>query len=306
MGWTNFPHGVTSLGIPQVGSGGIPVTLGDYFFVDSGTGSASNPGTDPANPLATFNSAIGKCTANNGDVIVVLPGHTETIASATTLVPNVAGITIVGLGKGSLVPTLTFSATGSEIEIGADNITIENIRFHAGVSAVATGVDVNANHCTIKDCVFYYGGTTTYDFVQAIDVDAYDDCQIIGCKFYAENATAGADQHIRLDDAHRTRIIGCEFYGDCADAAIIGEGAASLSILIAHNIIYNDDTSAATNGIHLGVACTGMIAYNSVTGLYATAPAAIIDPGSCGCIENYVSNAIDESGTIVPITLSST
>jgi hypothetical protein len=305
MGLTNFPNGITSFGIPVIGSGSgsIPVTSGSYFFVDSATGNSGNAGSYEK-PMATIDQAINKCTASAGDVIVVFPGHTETIASASTLVPDVAGITIVGLGTGSLVPTLTFNATGSEIEVGADNITIENLKFSAGISAVATGIDVNANFCTIKNCIFYYGGTTTHDFVQAIDIDAFDDNQVIGCKFYAENATAGADQHIRMDDAHRTRIIGCEFYGDCADAAILQEGAACASVLIAHNYIYNDDTGSAVNCINIEDATTGLIAYNACTGLYAADPDTLIDPGSCGCLENYCSNAVDESGILVPTTPS--
>jgi hypothetical protein len=301
---TNFPNGITSRGIPLLGGVTIPTTTGDYYFVHSGTGANTNGGKTKETPLATIDAAINKCTASVGDVIIVMPGHAETIASASTLIPDVEGITIIGLGNGDNRPTLTFSATDSEIEVGADNITIDNIRFIASISAVATGIDVNANFCTIKNCEFAYSGTTTHDFVQAIDIDAYDDNAVISCVFRAEVATAGADQHIRMDDAHRTKIIGCEFYGDCADASILQEGAACADILIAHNYIYNDDTASAVNCINIEDASSGLIAYNACTGLYAADPATLIDPGSCGCIENYCSNAVDESGTIVPVTLS--
>jgi hypothetical protein len=304
MGLTKYPNGVSSFGIPLLGAGQIPTTTGTYYFVDSSTGSAGNEGTDPSKPLATIDGAVNKCTANKGDVIIVMPGHAETIASASTLVPDVAGITIVGLGNGTKRPTLTFNATASEIEVGADGIVIDNLRFVAAISAVATGIDVNANSCEIKNCEFYYGGTTTHDFVQAIDIDAFDDCKVINCTFIAEDATAGADQHIRMDDAHRTQIIGCKMFGDCADSAILEEGAACADILIAHNYIYNDDTGSAVNCINLEDACTGLIAYNACTGLSAANPDTLIDPGSCGCLENYCSNAINESGTIVPVTLS--
>jgi hypothetical protein len=304
MSLTKFPNGVSSFGIPVLGGPTLPLTTGTYSFVDSTTGSDGNSGRDPGNPLATIDAAINKCTASKADVIVVMPGHAETIAAVTTLVPDVEGITIIGLGNGDNRPTLTYSATGSEIEIGADNIVIDNLRFVAGISAVATGIDVNANFCEIKNCEFYYGGTTTYDFVQAIDIDGYDDCKVINCTFIAEDATAGADQHIRMDDAHRTQIVGCKMFGDCADAAILEEGAACEDIFIAHNYIYNDDTASAVNCINIEDASTGLIAYNSCTGLYGTDPDTLIDPGSCGCIENYCSNAINESGTIVPVTIS--
>ena len=109
MGFTNFPFGVTSFGIPMVGSGEIPATLlGKYFFVDSVTGISSNDGLSPTTALATVDQAVNKCTASKGDVIVVLPGHVETLATASVgIVLDVAGVTVVGLGSGNARPTFT-------------------------------------------------------------------------------------------------------------------------------------------------------------------------------------------------------
>lgn len=304
MSLTNFPNGISSFGVPILGGAPLPATTGKYFFVSSDTGLAGNSGADPTVPLATVDQAINKCVASRGDVIIVMPGHTETIASATTMVPDIAGVSIIGLGEGGDAPTFTFSATASTISITGEGTLMRNLRFHAGISAVVNALTCGANHVWIDGCVFYYGGTTGYDFARSINIDALDDCKVTRCKIYAENATAGAVSGIRLDDAHRTQIIGCEIYGDFSTAAIVGEGAASLSVLIKDNLIYNDDTASAVNGINFAVANTGLIVGNLITGLYATDPDTLIDPGSCGCLENYVSNAIDESGTIVPTAIS--
>ena len=288
-------------GVPMQGE---QFTTGDVYFVDSSTGLSSNSGETIGAPLATIDQAINKCTANKGDVIYVMPNHAETLSAATSLVPDVAGISIIGLGSGSQSPEITFGASGT-IDIGAAGITMKNLRFIAGASAVAIGIDVNADHFTMENCTTDFGATT-YDFVIHVDIDAYDYATIKNCRFIAENATAGANEAIRLDDTHHTKIIGNYFSGDFARAAIIGEGALGKSLLIAENYIYNDDTAAASNGIDLNVAFTGMIVNNTIFSLYATACAAIIDPGSCGMSQNYISNKTDQYAISTAVGAAST
>lgn len=304
---TNFKHGLASYGIPLLGSGGniIPTTTGSYFFVSSVTGSNGNAGTTKDSPLATIDAAINKCTADKGDVIIVMPNHAETIADAAGLVPDVSGITIVGLGNATNQPEITYSATGSKIIVTGANTILRNIRFIAGISAVVIGLDIDANNVTVDGCTFTFGATA-YDFLVMIDIDAYDDCVIQNCKFGAENAVAGASAGVQLDDANNVVIKDSFFSGDFSLAAIANPTADALgkNLLIANNIIYNDDTASSVNGIALQNACTGVIVGNLIGTLYATNPDATIDPGSCLSIENYICNAVNESGTIVPTAIS--
>lgn len=66
--YTNFPSGVTSMGVPLVGGiGGIPLT-GNWYFVNESTGSDGNPGTAQA-PLKTLGQAQTLATANQNDVV---------------------------------------------------------------------------------------------------------------------------------------------------------------------------------------------------------------------------------------------
>ena len=112
MGVTNFPNGVSSFGVTVLGGGvDIPATTGTYFFVDSSTGSNSYNGLDKNHPVATIDYAVGLCTANKGDIILVMPGHNEAITAATSLVVDVAGIQIIGLGVNQSRPMLDFDNT---------------------------------------------------------------------------------------------------------------------------------------------------------------------------------------------------
>lgn len=304
MPLTQFPFGVASFGMPVLGGGGI-MTTGNVLFVDSGSANASdgNLGDAPTKPLATLNGALVRAAANNGDVIFLMPGHAENCSSATTQVIDKADLRIIGLGVGTNRPTFTYTATAGSFEIDAANVYIQNVRFLAGISAVVVGVNVDADYVTLEGCEWDFS-TTAFDFLIMVDVDDVNHCTIQYCQFRAEAATAGAAEAIRLDTADWFRGIGNEITGDYSAAAIFAEGAASTQMLLAHNTIYNDDTGATNNGIDLSVACTGVNAYNVLTGLQATGVATLLDPGSCLNIENYGCNAIDELGIVIGGTAS--
>jgi hypothetical protein len=286
------PNGAFRInGVPMQGA---VMTTGSIFFVDSVTGSSGNSGETIGSPLATADQATNKCTANKGDVVYFLPNHAETLGdNKTSWVPDIAGVTYVGLGNGTDRPEFTFSGTSSEIEIGAANITFKNLRFKGGVSAIDLGIDVNADYFTMEDCEMFYGDTSGYDWIDMIDVSAVDWCKIKNNRFIAQDA-AGCNTAVHFVDANYIEITGNYFSGTFAEAPIWNITTAGVGILIADNIIYNSDTANADNGISLQAACTGIITRNMIGTLYATQINTIIDPGSCLCSENYISNAIDE------------
>lgn len=141
-------------------------TPGKVFFVSSVTTGAivdaikeiAKP--DPDGVLrfyTTIDSAINNCVANRGDKIIVLPGHTETLSSATALNLDVAGITIEGMGTGTLRPTLTLdTATTTTIPVSANNITLKNLIFTANyadivsVFTLTTAKNFKVDSCLVK------------------------------------------------------------------------------------------------------------------------------------------------------------
>lgn len=152
MSITRYPNGLSSFGIPLIGSGPI-LTTGEIFFVDSTTGSDGNSGEDPTQPFATLDYAVGRCTANKNDHIIVMPNHSESISSAGALDLDVAGITIVGLGSGEHRPQFTFdTAITADMDIDAANITLVNLVFVNGIDNLTAPIDVNAADFTMIDC----------------------------------------------------------------------------------------------------------------------------------------------------------
>src|SRR4051812_41694686 len=75
---------------------------GNVFWVQStsaNAGDSAGKGRSPGAPFATIDYAVGQCTAGQGDVILVLPGHVETVTAAAGVALDVAGVSVVGLGN---------------------------------------------------------------------------------------------------------------------------------------------------------------------------------------------------------------
>jgi len=293
---TNFPNGVSSFGVPVLG--GSILTTGNIFFADSG---ASNAADTPANgskrqPYATIDYAVGRCTASNGDHIIAMPGHAETGSAAGFLALDVAGITLLGIGRGSDQPTVTATGALADVDIDAANVTIENINFVSGVADNAVTLDVNAQDFTIRNCRFTESsglnmlvaiqeGTTTTASRMTIE-NCVANCPDTSNTHFV-NLPGTGDGHI---------IRGNTLVGDWGTMAIGGAGVVT-NCLITHNNIYNAATDADAC-ISMAATATGMISWNATAAGHA---AQGIIPGDCGCIENYYDTASgDASGILEP------
>ena len=176
---TNFPSGIKSRGVPVEGMSGIgsPLfTTGTIYHVDSGADAASNgnAATNPKQPAATLDGAIGKCTANNGDVILVAPGHSETLSAAAAITCDVAGVTIIGMGTGNSRPTFTLdTATTVDIDITAADVQIHNCIFSMNYADIAEVFDLSAAGFVVNKCRFV-DTATSMNFVDLIKLTTTD------------------------------------------------------------------------------------------------------------------------------------
>ena len=170
---TNFPSGVQSRGVPVEGFGGIGsplLTMGNIYHVDSGADTADddNAGTNPKQPLATLDGAINKTTASNGDVILVHPGHAETISAAAAITFDVAGVTVIGMGVGNSRPTITLdTAATTDIDVTADDVQIHNMIFSMNYADIVEVFDLSAAGFVLNKCRFV-DTATNMNFVDLI------------------------------------------------------------------------------------------------------------------------------------------
>lgn len=234
-----------------------------------------------------------------GDLILVLPGHTETMIAATTLSLNKAGLHIVGLGEGASRPTVSFTtATTADFNIDSANITIENFIFDlTGIDAVAAAIDVNAAGFTMKNCLVITANATNQAVI-ALDASAStDDLTLIECQFIG-TADAGMTAAINIVGGNRHRIQRCVFIGayTAGVGAIQHATTTSLGMLIDGNTI-NNLTASSTKAMVFSAASTGNIQNNRMQILSGTAP--ITGAAMSWVGANYYAATIATAGVLI-------
>ncbi len=124
MGFTKYPFGVESFGIPLLGGGGTLPKMGGsgtVFFVDPAVGSNSNAGDSPSNALSTVTAAFNKCTADKGDTVYLLnDGNTSGSArEAAGIVWSKDNTHLVGLCAPSINQRARITPTSGSTDVDA-------------------------------------------------------------------------------------------------------------------------------------------------------------------------------------------
>lgn len=283
--------------------------LGKSFYVDSVTGDNGRNGRSAKTAVATIDYAIGLCTANKGDVIYVLPGHTESITTASAIALDVAGVSIIGLGRGSLRPTISFGAAAATIAISAANCSIENMIFNANFADVVVGIVVTAANAQVKNCLFKEAGTDLnwLSCIATGTVDnAADGLEVIGNERISIDAATLAFVSI-LSNCNRLKIM--YNFDNQASAADVGHflimaAKVCLGAQIIGNILnLTGDNNAQTVGIFAtgsSTTSTGTMAYNLVGSLDTTTELIVTAGLDFHQFENYYTGTLAASGKLWP------
>lgn len=302
---SGFAQGVAIRGIPLLNLHG-----GNVFWVDSGAGADTGKGTHNQ-PFGTIDYAIGRCTASNGDIIIVKAGHTEKISAAGDIALDVAGIHIIGLGQGQLRPIITYDTADTAIlNVTGANCTIENIILTANFADIVMAIDVDAKDFMLKNCSFQETATDM-NFFSCVGTDdtanAADGLSVIDCERISVDAEALAFISI-LGNCDRLCIIGN--FDNQASAADIGHflimaDKVCLGARIIGNILnLTGDNNAQTVGIFAtgsSATSTGVMAYNLCGSLDTTTEIIITATLDFQQFENYYTGVIAKSGKLWPV-----
>lgn len=265
--------------LTKVGSlwGSVPVTTGRIFWVAPSasytlegrafSASDDHDGLSPERALLTADNAVGRCSANAGDVIVLLPGSHSYSA---TVACDVAGITITGIptlntGKGlrrnagnkwmktrvtcTATAGIIFTVTAADVEIAFLHMA-PAAAGGRGVSATKDG-----SRLYVHDCTFALAATasaTTYGITRPNDVTGVlSDVLVTNCYFQSGTATSsGANGSAinALGTVHGMSIEQCTFElkGTAAWAdAILSSNASTVGLKVSDCDFINP-TSATT------------------------------------------------------------
>lgn len=281
------------------------MTTGNIFFVDSGktsTGADSvGYGQNPDAPFLTIDYAVGQCTANNGDMIFVMPGHAEVVSAAGDLDLDVAGISVIGLGSGTDQPTVTLdTAETADVDVDAANITIKNLHFIANFADIVAVIDVNATDCTISGCRFTAAGANLNALIYILGGATTTSSRLTVEDCYFLDRDAANTHCVSLPGTSdgciiRRNVMLC----DCGTAAIGAAGVVT-NIVIADNYISNAATDA-DSGIELHASATGIIANNRIGIALGGGATTGISAAGCSALENYVVDTGDVQGVLDPV-----
>ena len=297
--------GVTTDLVDEYGRMYLNFEPGSQFYVDSVNGSATGDGLTWDTAVTTITLALAKCTASKGDVIWVAPWHAETITAAAGIVFNKIGVIVIGLGSGTLRPTITYTtATTTDIDITAANTTIKNMILVANFADIAVMIDLDAKNFTLEDCEFLDGGADKNCDVY-IDCDDTDNacdgltvrrCTVISPDVGNEHfiAAVGDIDRLTVEDCYVSLgVNGTE----SIIMATTGKDFTNCKIM--RNVFLRGNLSGVVIMNSNTTANSGVIAYNLCGHLDADA-ATPFDVTGAHLFENYALGVVDGSGLLLP------
>lgn len=309
-----FPSGLTIRGLPV-----DVVHPGKVFFLNNTAvlppggiaGSDNNPGT-LRKPFKTLVGAMSMCVASRGDVIMVAPGHAETISSSIAMTLATAGVLIVGTGVGALRPTFTLNtATSATINITAAGISFVNCLFLANFAAIVSCFTLTtAKNLSLVNCEFR-DLSSSLNFITIVTTDTtsddadgllIDNCNIFGLGTSTNTAMVsmlGTNDRIQISNCYQQN----KSVGAVAGVMPIAAGKIVTNFIMKNNIFNLTNVTTDTVGILIttnGSTNTGVLMGNMVKGLDDTS--VILVTASSGFIyyNNYYAGTADVSGFLLP------
>lgn len=216
---------------------------GNVFFVNSTHASASDAagfGENPDSPCATIDYAVGLCTSNNGDVIIVHPAHAENLGADSAIDIDVIGVRVLGIRFGNMMPTLTGTAVAGDCKLAAAGVSIENIRFLGGIDEMTGIIEVSAANCAIKNCEYQDSTGQATDII--ITTAGANNLLIDGFRCIG-SADAGGNSAIALVGADDCEIKNFYIYGNFAVGAIDLRTTASPRVNIHDGFIWTENAA---------------------------------------------------------------
>lgn len=307
------PTALTSLtvgGVPTMGMGdSIPITSGNYIFVSSVAGVAGADGDSAQNPASSvFGPGGAYSMASAGDVIVCLPGHAETISSATGALMNLAGVTIVGLGTGALNPTFTLgTANTTTIAVSAANQSVIGCTFVANFLSIARCFTLTATGFTLSGCQFS-DASGVLNFLNIIastgGANTADGLTVVGNKWKSLGTTSVNTFVLLANTTDRLTVLG----NQAIMATTVNQSifvVVTTGILtnaeVGYNRGYRNNTTATASLISVGGTTSTGIVYNNYTQTLDTATNVLFATTvGLAAFNNYVTGVKGASGFLIP------
>jgi hypothetical protein len=268
---------------------------------------------------ATLVAAMDLATADAGDVIYLMPGHIEAVIATGVVLLNKAGVSVIGLGNGTLMPTFNISKTDAKCQITARDTLLRNVRIQpistgsGGSSSCVIGIQLLSSEACkniqIDSCVFGPRSSQCAAFDSIIDITTgtdstgsnfFDGLKITNNVFqYFTSSVTGRGFGINLKaDALSWVEISGNRGATYSSAGTIVSSGSGYGWIIENNKLHNQSTGLVIN--ITGTALYGQINNNLLSTLSTGAKGAVFDSGAMAVNETYVCPAqnADRCGAI--------
>lgn len=305
---SNYPNGFAGGLVVQ----GLPILnthSGEVKWVHSAGGS-TGAGTF-ASPFSTLAQALARCVAGRGDVIMVKPGHAETVSAASGIDLDKAGVTIIGLGQGLDRPTFTLdTATTTTIAVSAANICVMNCIFTANFADIVAVFTLTAAKNFRLHGNYIKATATNMNFLNVVDTSTTDQdaagLALVGNK-WIEPDTATLSM-VQMDSTNADVEISDNFVqlgvkNNTPALLNIANGKIVTNLQMLRNYVIRLNTDTATGGILLhtnGSTLSGMVADNVAQHADTAAEILITASSGLSVARNFASGVVGASGYLLP------
>lgn len=240
--------------------------------------------------VTTLNAGLARCRSGQGDIVYVLPGHSENITGADAMSSLVAGTQIVSAGAPGMTnnPKLTWTAATGTFLLDVADVSIVGMTLDwAGVADCAAPMTVTGAGCAmIGNHIVAQSDVVSFQCLKGVTVStgAHD--------FLFANNYVRADSED--DDANVT--------GGIINISAVVRGAKIVNNIIAYACVGDtvgivDQTAAATNTV---------VANNLFRQFAANAAFAIIMDDGHGYIHNnYIRITENVAPTSAGVSIAS-
>lgn len=269
--------GVKSLGYSTPFGVLLPPGSKVAAYVSSSSSSLTDSYSSSGLLVQTLNAGLARCRAGKGDVVVVLPGHTENVTTADFFSSLVAGTQIIGaapFGSG-LMPTLTFTNTAATFLLDVANVVLTGIKFAVGVDALVNFVNITGSGCYVSGNVFNMGAAAALDMQTAVIVgNSASDLTVEANRFV--NTGTGVSTAALLvsgTGVDNLSVKDNEFFCNCATTGVVNVTGTGINMNFRRNTVFNRTATTPIGMRFTDTAIEALVAENTfgfLTGITVT------------------------------------
>ncbi len=280
------------------------------FVRGSGGAILSSPLDDPfiaKNLTADLNEACKRVRAGFGDTIMCLPGHTQNLSTADAIPDLLAGTRIIGLGHGSLRPTLRWTATAATFLLNVADVLVSGMRLRMeGANGVVAPITVSAADVTLYDCdIETSSGASNLATTPITVATGADRFQFIGNRMRGVAAGVCTDGISVTGAVLDTSFVGnYMFFASGTATGLIRVSADALRMNFDSNRMYNLTASSVNTLVFNSAGITAIFNDNRSAVLTNGTPPAggilVTSASFAAGSENYTTDASAASGFLDP------